>query len=88
MKCMFNQCNKLIEIKGLNNFNIKNITNMDMMFQSCKDIEYLFLDSFDTKNVITIKSMFSYCLKLKQIKGIKAFIISKVINMYGIFDKC
>ena len=35
MECMFNQCNKLKEIKGINKFNTNKVTKMNSMFQQC-----------------------------------------------------
>ena len=48
---MFNQCNKLKKIKGINKFNTSKVNNMKAMFQSFNEIEYLDLSNFDTKIV-------------------------------------
>ena len=34
---MFNHCEKLKEIKGINKFNTNKVTNMKAMFQACYD---------------------------------------------------
>ena len=49
MNWMFNKCYKLKEIKGLNNFNTNNVTNMQSMFQGSNVLEYL-----DLSNLILI----------------------------------
>ena len=36
---MFNECHKLKEIKGINNFNTDNVTNMKGMFSECKEYD-------------------------------------------------
>ena len=51
---MFAHCSKLKEIKGINNFNTSNITNINSMFFVCEELEYLDLTNFDTSNVTNI----------------------------------
>ena len=51
---MFVHCSKLKEIKGINNFNTSNITNINSMFLFCEKIEYLDLTNFYTSNVTNI----------------------------------
>ena len=58
MLFMFNQCNKLKEIKGVNKFNTSNVTNMSGMFQQCKELRRLNLSEFDTSKVIDMGFMF------------------------------
>ena len=58
------------EIKGLNNFNTKNVISMMSMFQECNSLEYLDLSNFDTSNVTNMSSMFCKCYNLKQIEGL------------------
>ena len=54
---MFNECKKLKEIKGIDKFITKNVKNMKLMFQNCKELEYLDLSSFDTSNVEKMEGM-------------------------------
>ena len=88
MGFMFNECHKLKEIKGINKFNTNKVTNMNSMFQECKELEYLDLSNFDTSNVIDIGFMFNKCHKLKEIKGINDFNTNKVTNMNAMFQLC
>ena len=46
MGWMFNECHKLKEIKGINNFNTSKVTNMSAMFNECFELEYLDLYKF------------------------------------------
>ena len=48
---MFNECHKLREIKGINNFNTIKVTNMCTMFQECNELEYVDLSKFNIVNV-------------------------------------
>ena len=50
MGFMFNECHKLKEIKGINNFNTSKVTNMKAMFNECHELEYLDLSNFDTSS--------------------------------------
>ena len=51
MSYMFNYCNKLKEIKGINKFITNKVTIMNAMFQLCISMEYLDLSSFDTSKL-------------------------------------
>ena len=85
---MFNECHKLKEIKGINNFNTSKVIYMRAMFQECYELEYLDLSNFDTSNVTDMRWMFNECHKLKEIKGISNFNTSKVINMSAMLQAC
>ena len=50
MEWMFNKCNKLKEIKGINKFNTINVITMRGMFQECNELEYLILSKFNPLN--------------------------------------
>ena len=86
MGWMFNECQKLKEIKGINNFNTSEVTNMSAMFQECYELEYLNLSNFNTHNVIDMEAMFNHCHKLKEIKGINNFDLTNVKNKNNIFN--
>ena len=47
MKIMFNNCNKLKEIKGINNFITNKVEIMDSVFVLCSELEYLDLSNWD-----------------------------------------
>lgn len=78
---MFEGCNQLTEIIGLENFDTSNSIGFSEMFASCQRLEKLNLESFDTRkaaNDIQISSngktsntlyrMFADTLRLKEIK--------------------
>ena len=58
MDRMFGGCNKLKEIKGIDNFKTNNVSNMIAMFQDCNKLEYLDLSNFNTSNVTDMNKMF------------------------------
>ena len=88
MAFMFNHCNRLKEIKGLDRFITSKATTMEGMFQSCFKLEFIDVSSFDTSNVEIMNFMFVDCFKLKGIKGINKLNTKKVTNMTGMFENC
>ena len=82
---MFFDCNILKEIKGLNKFNTKKVTDISGMFFRCHELEYLDLSNFDTSNVTNMYGMFNKCHNLKEIKGINKFNTIQVTNMVQCF---
>ena len=88
MEYLFNNCNKLKEIKGINNFNTSKVKNMIAMFNECNQLEYLDLSNFNTSNVDDMGKMFRQCTKLKKIIGINKFNMSKVIKKDEMFLGC
>ena len=88
MRFMFNECNKLKEIKGLNKLNTSNVCDMNLMFQLCISLEYLDLSNFDTSKTKSMSWIFNKCYNLKEIKGINNFNTSKVTEMSEMFNEC
>ena len=88
MKNMFDKCNYLKEIKGLNNFKTNKVEDMSQMFEECEKIKILDLSNFDTKNVTDMSFMFNQCVNLEQIFGINKIITKKVKLMNGMFQRC
>ena len=58
---MFPKCYSLTNI-DLSSFNIKNVTNMGVVFGVCYSLEYIDLSLFNTDNVTSIGLMFQECL--------------------------
>ena len=85
---MFNKCYKLKEIKGINQFNTNNVTNMKAMFGECNELISLDLSNFNTSKVTDMEGMFNKCHKLKEIKGINQFTTNNVTNMRAMFQQC
>ena len=47
MECMFNQCHKLKEIKGINNFDLTNVKYKDKIFDGCNNLNKIILSKFN-----------------------------------------
>ena len=60
---------------------------MRVMFQGCKEIQYLDLSNFNTKNVDNMSCMFSGCLSLKEL-NFSNFNTKMGTDMKGMFFGC
>ena len=87
MAYMFNQCNKLKEIKGINNFDTSKVTAMETMFNECRELEYLDLSNFDTYNIENMSFMFNKCNNLKYLNLLNFTFVSKNKNMLSFQQK-
>ena len=47
MGWMFNECNKLKEIKGINNFDLTNVKNKNNIFNGCNNLNKIILSKFN-----------------------------------------
>ena len=83
---MFNKCYKLKEIKGINQFITNKVTDMNTMFQLCKELEYLDLSNFNTSNVTNMSFMFTCSDKLKYLNVSNFIINGETKNMLS-FNK-
>ena len=88
MSFLFNQCEKLKEIKGINKFNTDKLKNVQYMFYSCNELESLDLSNFNTSNITNMACMFFECKRLKEIKGLNKFITINVEDMHKMFSNC
>ena len=78
---MFNECHKLKEIKGINKFNTNKVTDMQIMFQQCKELEILDLSDFGASKVTDMSWMFNECNKLKYLNLLNFSINCDIENM-------
>ena len=83
----FSQCSNLTEIKGIENLNTQNVTNMSWMFYCCPDLTSLDVSKFDTQNVEDMSDMFSSCTVLKSL-NVSNFNTQNVKNMTDMFNNC
>ena len=83
----FDGCQKLTEIKGIENLNTQNVTNMSWMFYCCPGLTSLDVSKFDTQNVEDMSDMFSSCTVLKSL-NVSNFNTQNVKNMTDMFNNC
>lgn len=84
---IFYNCKKLIEIKGIENFDISNITSMNSMFMTCSSLISLDLSNWNTSNVTNMHRVFSDCKSLTSL-DVSNWDINNVIYTEYMFDNC
>ena len=83
----FSGYNNLTEIKGIENLNTENVTNMSYMFVKCKALTSLNLSNFNTEKVTDMQGMFKECSDLTSL-DLSNFNTEKVTDMRGMFWEC
>ena len=80
---------RIEKIKGidLSGINMDEVTNMEGMFLSCKNLIDLDLSGLDTSNVTNMNHMFSGCNSLTKL-DVSNFNTSNVTYMYSMFYDC
>lgn len=78
---------RLTAVKGTENVNTENVTDMSGLFQGCLRLESIDLSTWDTSNLEIMESLFWGCNKLKSV-NVSTWNTSKVTNMFGIFCQC
>ena len=86
MGWMFFGCNNLTTL-DLSNFDTKNVTDMQSMFNICNNLTTLNLSNFDTKNVTTMGGMFLGCRNLTEL-DLSNFDTQNVTDMGWMFYDC
>ena len=75
------------EIRGLENLNTSEVTDMSRMFAGCSALRSLDLSSFDTSKVTRMSEMFEYCGSLISL-DLSSFDTSQVTSMKSMFSGC
>lgn len=89
LACMFFNCKKLKEIKGLENWNVSNVKNMSHMFYNCESMISIYnLSDWDVSRVIDICSMFYGCDCISDISYLKNWNLSSIKYMDNMFAEC
>ena len=77
----------LTTIKGLENLNTSEVTNMSDMFYGCSNLTFRNLSNFNTSEVTDMREMFSGCSGLWSL-NLSNFNTSKVTDMREMFSRC
>ncbi len=75
------------KIKGLENLNTEEVTNMSEMFLGGEGFETLDLQSFNTAKVTNMSGMFKGCFSLTSI-NVQSFNTANVTDMNNMFAQC
>lgn len=83
----FSAFTKLTSIIGMGRLNTANVTNMDLMFQSCINLTNIDVSSFETDNVKKMFGMFNGCTSLTSL-DVSNFKTDNVTDMSWMFASC
>ena len=84
---MFAFFENLTEIRGLNQVDTSEVTNMSFMFFGCQNLSSLDLSNFNTTKATSMAEIFWNCKKLTNL-NVSSFDTSKVNDMYDMFNGC
>ena len=84
---LFHGCTMLTTIRGLENINLTNITDLSGLFYQCWALTSVDLSSLDTSNVTDMSDLFLECRSLTNI-SLNGLDTSNVTNMSGMFRDC
>lgn len=83
----FAQYTVLKELKGIENLNTTDVTNMSHMFYHCDALPSVDLSHFNTEKVTDMNSMFSECASLTSL-NLSTFDTKNVTDMNSMFNFC
>lgn len=86
-KNWFRYCVALTEIKGMENLNTENVTDMSGMFYCCHSLTSIDLDHFNTEKVENMSAMFMECKQLTTL-DVSKFNTANVTDMSVMFSFC
>ena len=87
MKAMFQRCEKLEKIIGLENFDTSNVENMGYMFNYCYKLQSINTSNFNTSKTKCMSGMFKCCESLIKL-DVSGFNTSETTLMDSMFYGC
>ena len=89
MSSMFCECDSLLELPDISNWNTSIVTNMSKLFKNCNSLLSLpDISKWDTSNVTNMSNMFDNCESLSSIPDISQWNTAQVNNMSSMFKNC
>ena len=89
MSYMFEECDTLLELSDISQWNTSKVVDMSNMFNQCKSLYSLpDISKWNTSNVIYMNSIFKGCKSLSSLPDISQWNTSKVTNINEIFNGC
>ena len=86
-RSLFSYLKKLQTIRGLENLDTSQVTNMSSMFEMCNNLTNLDLSHFDTSKVTDMSRMFGDCKNLTSL-DLSSFDTSQVTHVSGMLAGC
>lgn len=89
MEYMFYQCENIMDISPLENWDVNKVKNMNNLFAKCMSLQSInALKNWKVDNVIDMRYMFLDCINIKNVDAIKEWKVSKLQKMDGICFNC
>ena len=89
MSFMFADCEKLLSLSDISDWDSSKVNNMSFMFYNCSLLNSLpDISKWNTSNVTNMKCMFYNCSNLKSISSLSNWNINNVKNMSYMFYNC
>lgn len=86
---MLYMCQQLLEVTGLEHWDISNCVDFSSMFQDCVNLVSISdLRGWKMENVTSLYLMFANCLSLKKISGMEAWSVDQVYSFRAMFFNC
>lgn len=86
-KGMFKDLKNMLVIKGMENLNTEDVTDMSEMFYRCGALTSIDLSKINTSKVTNMSNLFSGCTSLTSLV-VTGFDTKNVTNMKGMFKSC
>ena len=89
IESMFQNCNNLNSLKGLENFDTRQVTNMSNLFYKCYSLtEIKGISDWNTEKVIYFNYMFASCKSLKKLDDLSNWKTKEAKRMNYMFSNC
>jgi len=86
MRCLFDSCEKLNEIRGIENWDVSNVDEARWMFNTCEKLKTIDLSKWKMK-AQNMWRMFSYCEQLEYL-DLSKFNLPFDANIHEMFISC
>ena len=85
----FDDCQNLIDISGLSQFEVSQVTDINSLFQGCNKLTDLSpVAGWDVSNVTNMCRLFRNCSSLTDLTPLQTWSTDKVVWMESMFDGC
>ena len=85
---LFEDCQYLTKIIGIEDLDILKVKKITVMFAGCLNLEYLDLSKWDVSNITRAGNLFRKCYKLKDIGDLSKWNLQNVERLRGAFAQC
>ena len=89
MSYMFHECNTLISISNISNYDFSFVKNISYMFSKCHSLsDFSEISKLNTSNIKNMSGVFNDCRNVSALPDISNWDTSKVTDMNHMFYKC